>query len=155
MFFLSPRRALLFGIPAIFLAAGAATAGWLTRPAPADLDGSLAKSTEAGLYLAEIAPEAEPVTLGAMHAWTVSLRTADGAPVDQAEIAVDGGMPRHGHGLPTSPVVTRSLARRPAPARRQGGRRQPRAHVVRRRPALQRGRGRRGHRAPFDRRPHV
>jgi hypothetical protein len=39
----------------------------------------------------------------------VSLRTADGAPVDQAEIHVDGGMPRHGHGLPTAPAVTRML----------------------------------------------
>src|SRR5918911_1097661 len=34
---------------------------------------------------------------------------AAGAPVDSAAIAVDGGMPQHGHGLPTKPRVTRAL----------------------------------------------
>jgi hypothetical protein len=29
--------------------------------------------------------------------------------VDDAEITVDGGMPQHGHGLPTSPQVTQNL----------------------------------------------
>ena len=37
----------------------------------------------------------------------------------------------------------------------RGGRRQPRAHHLRRRPAHQRGRGRRGDRAAADRRPQV
>ena len=27
----------------------------------------------------------------------------DGAPVEDAELAIDGGMPQHGHGLPTAP----------------------------------------------------
>lgn len=108
MTFLSSRRALVLGIAASLLAAGTATAGWF-RSAPADLDLSRAKASEAGAYLVQIAPEAEPVTVGPMHAWTVSLRTADGSPVDAATIAVDGGMPRHGHGLPTAPAVTRTL----------------------------------------------
>ena len=30
-------------------------------------------------------------------------------PVDRASITVSGGMPQHGHGLPTTPRVTRSL----------------------------------------------
>jgi len=29
--------------------------------------------------------------------------------VDSATITVDGGMPQHGHGLPTKPRVTRQL----------------------------------------------
>ena len=32
-----------------------------------------------------------------------------GAPVDSAVITIDGGMPQHGHGLPTKPRVTRAL----------------------------------------------
>ena len=32
-----------------------------------------------------------------------------GVLVDSAQIEVDGGMPEHGHGLPTSPRVTRQL----------------------------------------------
>ncbi|HEX5829405.1 MAG TPA: FixH family protein, partial [Gemmatimonadaceae bacterium] len=44
-----------------------------------------------------------------LHRWTLHLETAAGAPVQGATIAVDGGMPRHGHGLPTKPLVTRQL----------------------------------------------
>ncbi len=102
------RRALLFGVPALLLAAGAAGAAWMMR-VPADLDLSLRKATEAGLYVAEIAPEAEPVTVGPMHSWTVTVQGADGTPLEEARIAVDGGMPQHGHGLPTSPAVTEAL----------------------------------------------
>lgn len=42
---------------------------------------------------------------------TVSVRVTDaqGQPVDGATITVDGGMPEHGHGLPTQPRVTRAL----------------------------------------------
>ncbi len=44
-----------------------------------------------------------------MQSWSLHLETAAGAPVDSATISVDGGMPKHGHGLPTKPQVTRSL----------------------------------------------
>ena len=105
----SSRRALLLGVSAMLFVAGAATAGLFGRSTPDDLDLSRSRSTEAGLYLAEIAPVAEPVSVGPMHAWTVTLETADGAPVEAAAIAIDGGMPRHGHGLPTAPAVTEAL----------------------------------------------
>ena len=29
--------------------------------------------------------------------------------IEEAEISIDGGMPQHGHGLPTRPRVTRNL----------------------------------------------
>ncbi len=76
---------------------------------PSDLDISRERATEAGLYVAAIAPVQEPVTVGPMHAWTVTLTDREGAPVDEARIAVGGGMPQHGHGLPSSPAVTRDL----------------------------------------------
>ena len=38
-----------------------------------------------------------------IHRWTVKLSDAEGRPVADARIAVDGGMPEHGHGFPTSP----------------------------------------------------
>jgi hypothetical protein len=103
------RRAILLGVPALVLAAGVATAGLMMLPRPADLDLSLQKGTENGLYLARIMPQAEPVGVGPMHSWTVTLRGPDGAPIDDARIAVDGGMPQHGHGLPSSPAVTEAL----------------------------------------------
>ena len=47
--------------------------------------------------------------VGRLHAWRLHLETADGKPLDDATIAVDGGMPQHGHGLPTKPRVTQQL----------------------------------------------
>ena len=44
-----------------------------------------------------------------MHSWTVTVQEADGTPLEEARISVDGGMPQHGHGLPTSPAVTQAL----------------------------------------------
>lgn len=108
MTFLRSRRALLLGAPILLLAAGAAGAAWMMR-VPADLDLSREKATETGLYMAAVAPVEEPVTVGPMHAWVVTLEDRDGAPVDGAQIHVDGGMPQHGHGLPTSPAVTQEL----------------------------------------------
>lgn len=108
MTFLRARWPLLLAAPVLLLAAGAAGAAWMMR-VPTDLDLSREKATEAGLYVAEIAPETDPVSVGPMHAWVVTIEDREGAPVDGAHILVDGGMPQHGHGLPTSPEVTQDL----------------------------------------------
>jgi hypothetical protein len=102
------RRAILLGAPVLLVAAGAAGAAWMMR-VPSDLDLSREKVSEAGLYMAALAPAEEPVTVGPMHAWIVTLEDEQGVPVDDAEIRIDGGMPQHGHGLPTAPAVTREL----------------------------------------------
>ena len=44
-----------------------------------------------------------------MQTVRVVLRDGDGAAVDAASLRIDGGMPQHGHGLPTRPRVTRNL----------------------------------------------
>jgi hypothetical protein len=38
-----------------------------------------------------------------VHRWSLRLASADGRPINGAHIQVDGGMPEHGHGLPTAP----------------------------------------------------
>lgn len=106
---LTSRRALLLGIPALVFAGGIVTAGAMMRSVPDGLDLALDKPTAAGLYKAAIVPQATPVTVGSMHAWTVTLHTADGAPVKAAKIGISGGMPQHSHGLPTAPQVTKDL----------------------------------------------
>lgn len=77
---------------------------------PANLDTSLDRPTADGRYRIRLQPPASAPALNQMHAWEVSVATPDGQPVRQARIAVDGGMPQHGHGLPTKPRVTRELA---------------------------------------------
>ena len=59
----------------------------------------------AQVYRASFTP-AETIKVGKLHQWNIAVTTADGAPVDSAKITVDGGMPQHGHGLPTKPLVT-------------------------------------------------
>lgn len=53
--------------------------------------------------------ETDPIMVNTMHSWVVNLRTLDGEPVENARLTVDGDMPAHGHGLPTSPEVTEEL----------------------------------------------
>jgi hypothetical protein len=105
---LASRRAILLGIPALVIAGGVASAAWTMR-VPTDLDLSRQKTTGGGHYIASILPEQEPVSVGLMHAWLVTLTDREGSPVDGARITIDGGMPQHGHGLPTLPQVTGDL----------------------------------------------
>lgn len=76
---------------------------------PKTLDYSHTRSSESGLYHGTIIPAGDSIPQGKLHSWTLRLEDATGAPVDGATIAVDGGMPQHGHGLPTKPQV-KSLA---------------------------------------------
>jgi hypothetical protein len=51
----------------------------------------------------------QPLRPRRMQSLRVAITDAAGAPVDDATIQIDGGMPQHGHGLPTKPRVTRAL----------------------------------------------
>jgi hypothetical protein len=74
-----------------------------------NLDLSLEKNSVAGVYRVALVPPAQAPAINQMHSWKVKLATPEGAPVHGAKFAVGGGMPQHGHGLPTQPRVTREL----------------------------------------------
>ena len=61
-----------------------------------------------GLYSATLDP-VQPIRVRRMQTMRVQVSDATGRPIEGAAITVDGGMPQHGHGLPTQPKVTRSL----------------------------------------------
>ena len=94
---------------ALVVAGGAVMAAKMMQPPPADLDYALSKTTDGGLYIGTLEPELDPVTVGPIHNWTIEVKTVDGVPVEHASISIDGGMPQHGHGLPTKPQVTQDL----------------------------------------------
>ncbi|HAK52878.1 MAG TPA: auxin-binding protein [Gammaproteobacteria bacterium] len=50
-----------------------------------------------------------PIAINKMHEWILDIKTSDGTPVTDAEVVINGGMPAHNHGLPTSPKVTQNL----------------------------------------------
>jgi hypothetical protein len=76
---------------------------------PADLDYSTTQPSENGLFEVSYEPSTGAVPVNQMHQWTLHVETADGDPVEDAVITVDGDMPQHGHGLPTRPQVTQNL----------------------------------------------
>lgn len=96
-------------IAAVLVAAAAAVFFMANMSPPDDLDLARSKPSEGKTYVVAIAPEKEPLARGELHSWVLTLTTPDGKPVDGAKIAIDGGMPQHGHGLPTSPEMTAAL----------------------------------------------
>ena len=76
--------------------------------APSGLDYSTERTTDNGVFNVSYTSE-EAISINKMHTWTLHVETADGQPVEDATITVDGGMPQHGHGLPTAPQVTEYL----------------------------------------------
>ncbi len=90
-------------IASFFVVALVATAGCMTPPA--DLDLTLKHATAGGKYVVTLQPPAVAPAINQMHSWGVRVSTPAGQPVSAARIAVDGGMPQHGHGLPTRPQV--------------------------------------------------
>ena len=76
---------------------------------PGDLDMATMKLTEDELFQVMISSNLDPLSLNEIHSWTVHVETADGEAVENAEIAVDGGMPDHNHGFPTAPEITEEI----------------------------------------------
>jgi hypothetical protein len=73
---------------------------------PADLDLGTSMTSDQGLFTVSYKSELDPLTINELHTWTVHVETADGQPVDDATVSVNGGMPEHNHGMPTEPLVT-------------------------------------------------
>ena len=92
-------------------AAQAPTAAATTRPVdvPSNLDYSSTRISDKSLFKVSYMVSTGTVPINLIHQWTLHVETADGQPVDNAAINVDGDMPQHGHGLPTQPRVAKNL----------------------------------------------
>ena len=71
--------------------------------------GAAAPGASKGLFSVAYKTDMGSLPLNKIHAWTITVTDAQGKPVTDAEISIDGGMPAHGHGLPTQPEVTKNL----------------------------------------------
>jgi hypothetical protein len=80
-------------------------ASWGTTASghPANLDLSLQRPSDRNVFQVELASGTTPVPMSKIHQWTVHVTDAGGTPVSGASLKIDGGMPEHGHGLPTAP----------------------------------------------------
>ncbi len=102
------RQPILSTLRALSLLTLLAVGGCMTPPA--DLDVSLKRSTEQGKYVVTLQPPQATPAINQIHSWQILVASPTGAPVSEARILVDGGMPQHGHGLPTKPLVRREVA---------------------------------------------
>lgn len=65
--------------------------------------------SSSGSISGRLGPESGAVQIGRIQAWILELHDAAGEPLTSARVAIGGGMPAHGHGLPTEPRVTAAL----------------------------------------------
>ena len=104
------RRALLGVASALILSAVVAgCAMHLGGEVPANLDYGQVRLSEQSVYRVSYRADSAPIPINRMHTWTLHVETADGRPVSDATVQVDGDIPQHMHGLPTRPRVTRNL----------------------------------------------
>ncbi len=92
--------------------ARAARAGrWLFALAPVAVAVAVAAPVSdgqislAGRYQVSLTPRQQPLPINAWLEWDIQVQRRDGAPVALRDLVLDGGMPAHGHGLPTAPVI--------------------------------------------------
>ena len=74
--------------------------------APPASEFGLGPRTSAGKTFTASVRTVKPLTVGPLQAVRLELLDAEGKPVNDAQIRIDGGMPQHGHGLPTKPRIT-------------------------------------------------
>jgi hypothetical protein len=79
----------------------------VARPSATEF-GTGPRASASRQFTATLHPD-QPLRPRRMQTVRVAIVDADGRPVDGAAIQIDGGMPQHGHGLPTRPRVTRAL----------------------------------------------
>jgi hypothetical protein len=75
----------------------------------ADADYAKTMKSKDGGFKATYISDPEAIPVNKIISWKLKVETADGQPVKDAEIAVNGDMPEHGHGLPTQPKVTKNF----------------------------------------------
>ncbi|HNP62706.1 MAG TPA: FixH family protein [Woeseiaceae bacterium] len=69
---------------------------------------AMSDAKASGLRVSFTAPEGQP-RINQMHSWILHIVDESGRAVEGAIVEVDGGMPKHDHGLPTKPRVTEEL----------------------------------------------
>jgi hypothetical protein len=79
----------------------------MNAPPPKDLDFSTMKMTADNTFKVMYKSISGNIRINRIHSWEVTVKDADGKPVNNAKLTVVGDMPEHGHGLPTQPEVTK------------------------------------------------
>ena len=79
----------------------------MNAPPPKDLDTSTMKVTANNAFNVMYKSTNGHIRINRIHSWELTIKDADGQPVNDAMVTVVGDMPEHGHGLPTQPEITK------------------------------------------------
>ncbi|HET7436133.1 MAG TPA: FixH family protein [Thermoanaerobaculia bacterium] len=79
----------------------------IKRPAESEF-GLGPRASAQRVYIATLQPD-DKLRVRKLQTVRVQITDANGQTIDGATVAIDGGMPQHGHGLPTRPRVTKNL----------------------------------------------
>jgi hypothetical protein len=101
--------AAVLGSIILFAVTDGHTAGKHSVEPPARSEFGAGPRTSVGGHYAATLRLPEPLRPRKMQTISVVIEDSAGRPVEEAAITVDGGMPKHGHGLPTKPRVTKKL----------------------------------------------
>ena len=74
-----------------------------------DRDYRTTRESAGGRFRVTIRPRGDSIPMNRVHSWVLHVEDLAGNPVDGVAVCVDGGMPEHGHGLPTRPRMTGGL----------------------------------------------
>ena len=102
-------KKILMLVALLLVAAGGFVAFKMLQPLPDNLDLARSRPSDARHFMVSVTPQDPDFKRNTMHNWIATVTTPDGAPVEGAVLRIDGGMPQHGHGLPTAPQVTTYL----------------------------------------------
>ena len=92
--------------PSVVAEASASESGLAPTPVP-NLQADVL--SENGLFRGSWQSRPEAPAINVVHEWVLHIETAGGEPVSGALVTLDGDMPAHGHGMPTTPEVTEDL----------------------------------------------
>lgn len=98
------RRILASLLAVLVLSAGLSTPAAAQDTSEADSHTFSKQWTSAkGNFQVRYRSALRPITINQIHRWVLRVETSRGEPVSNALITMQGGMPEHDHGLPTSP----------------------------------------------------
>jgi hypothetical protein len=76
---------------------------------PNDLELSLTRISEQGIFEVTVQSQLDPIVPNKIHSWIITVTTAQGEAVENAAISVGHLMPQHGHGMPNEPLEIQYL----------------------------------------------
>lgn len=82
----------------------------MKAPDKSKIDTAMERTSMKGHFTVSYKSDAQPVPINRLHSWDLTIKSADGKLLKNASVMILGDMPEHGHGFPTEPEVSGTMA---------------------------------------------